>query len=248
MFSQIGLIGLGTMGSNLARNIASRGYRVSVWNRSPEKVTQFIKTYGNESFFGASNIEAFVESLETPRKIIVMLPDGKPTQEVLDRLLLVLDAGDSVMDGANALFRITEINQEKFIQRGIHFLGCGISGGAEGALKGPSLMPGGSYEAWQQFEPILMKIAATDFEGRACVSYMGVKGAGHYVKMLHNGIEYAEMQSLAEAYDLLKSAYCLSHAEIVSIFRTWSKGPLRSYLLETLVDILEKKRAGKPAL
>lgn len=244
MSSTIGLIGLGTMGKALARNIASKGFRVSVWNRTTEKTTEFILKYGNEFLSAAENFESFVEGLESPRKIILMLPDGAPTEEILRRLAPALDEGDCVMDGANALFRLTELHQKQLLEKGVNFLGTGVSGGEEGALHGPSLMPGGSHEAWQSFEPILMAIAAEDFDGKACAAYMGGGGAGHYVKMVHNGIEYAEMQALAEAYDLLKNIYHISNLEIAQIFTRWKEGPLESYLVNVAVEVLKKQEDG----
>ena len=248
MASHIGIMGLGTMGSALARNIASRGYKVSVWNRSHDKVTDFISKYGDQSFYGAEHIEDFVESLEKPRKIIMLVPAGTATEEALQNVLRALEEGDSVMDGGNAYFKDTERFQSQLKEQGVIFLGCGVSGGEQGALYGPSLMPGGEREAYQHFEEILSKIAAEDFEGKACVSYMGEKSAGHYVKMVHNGIEYAEMQMLAEAYDLLKRLYKLSQEEILQIFRRFDEGPLSSFLTHITLDVLEKKDGDKPLL
>lgn len=248
MAAHIGLIGLGTMGKALARNIASKGFKMSVWNRTAETTSEFILKHGNEFLTASENFEDFVESLEKPRRIIMMLPDGKPTEEVLGKLLPALEEGDSVMDGANALFRLSEMHQKQLLEKGIHFLATGISGGEEGALHGPSIMPGGSHEAWQAFEPVLMAIAAEDFNGKACVSYMGGGGAGHYVKMVHNGIEYAEMQALAEAYDLLKRSYQISNAEVAKIFETWKQGPLDSFLMEAAIAVLKKEENGHSLL
>lgn len=246
--SKLGLIGLGTMGKALSRNLASRGYRVSLWNRTTEKITDFVKEFGEEQFYAPTSFEDFIESLERPRKIIVMLPANKPSQEMFSRLAMVLEPGDCVMDGANAVFKVTEINQRHFAEAEIQFLGAGISGGEEGALKGPSIMPGGSVQAWESFEKILHDIAAEDFSGGRCVAYMGKSGAGHYVKMVHNGIEYAEMQALAEAYELLRQLYKLPHEEIAEIFKRWNAGPLASYLTEISVDVLQKKEDGKDLL
>lgn len=248
MSPSIGLIGLGTMGKALARNIASKGFKVSVWNRTTEKTTNFILNYGSEFLTASENFESFVEGLERPRKIILMLPDGKPTEEILSKLIPALEEGDCVMDGANALFRMTEIHQKQLLEKGVHFLGTGVSGGEEGALHGPSLMPGGSHEAWQAFEPVLQAIAAEDLNGKACVAYMGGGGAGHYVKMVHNGIEYAEMQALAEAYDMLRNIYQLSAGEIAQIFTQWKEGPLESFLIDIAVEVLKKQEEGKPLL
>ncbi len=248
MASHIGIMGLGTMGSALARNVASRGYKVSVWNRSHEKVTEFITKYGDQSFYGAEHIEDFVESLDAPRKIILLVPAGAATEDALQNVVRALSEGDCIMDGGNAYFKDTERFQNQLKEQGIVFLGCGVSGGEEGALYGPSLMPGGERQAFEYFEEILGKIAAEDFSGKACVAYMGKAGAGHYVKMVHNGIEYAEMQMLAEAYDLLKRIYKLPHDEITEIFRGFDQGPLDSFLTHIAVDVLEKKEGATPLL
>lgn len=248
MVSHIGIMGLGTMGSALARNIASRGYRVSVWNRTNEKVTDFIAKYGDQSFYGAQHIEDFVESLEKPRKIILLVPAGAATEDAIQNVVRALDEGDSIMDGGNAYFKDTERFQTQLKEQGIIFLGCGVSGGEEGALYGPSLMPGGDRKAFEYFEEILGKISAEDFEGKACVAYMGKAGAGHYVKMIHNGIEYAEMQMLAEAYDLLKRIYKIPHEELTEVFRTFDQGKLDSFLTHILLDVLEKREGTVPLL
>ncbi len=243
MSSQLGLMGLGTMGSALARNLASRGFHVSVWNRSPEKTEDFIRHFGESGFTGSPSLEEFVESLEKPRKIILMVPAGGPVEELLQDLLPLLELGDAVMDGGNEHFRDTERFQESYITKGVLLLGCGISGGEEGALKGPSLMPGGDPQAWESFRPFLEAIAAEDFFGKACVSYMGKGGAGHFVKMIHNGIEYAEMQMLAEIYDVLKNLFRLSNDEIAEVFNDWNESELNSYLLQASVDVLKQKEA-----
>lgn len=248
MSSQVGLIGLGTMGSALARNLASRGFRVSVWNRTREKVTEFIKNFGDESFYGSENFEDFLESLDKPRRVIIMVPSGKPTLEVLEQLKNTLQEGDCIMDGGNSFYKDSEAAIKELLQHGIYFLGTGISGGEKGALKGPSIMPGGNREAWEEFEPLLMAISAEDFQGKACVAYMGTGGAGHFVKMVHNGIEYAEMQMLAEAYDLLKNLYKLRNEEIAEIFEKWNEGGLASFLTEISVEVLRKEENGKSLL
>ncbi len=248
MSSQVGLIGLGTMGAALAQNIASRGFKVSVWNRSYEKVTDFVKKHGDEKFYAPENFEDFIESIEQPRKIIMLVPAGKATKDVLEKLGPVLEKGDVVMDGGNALFRVTESYQNQLLKKDIRLLGVGISGGEDGALHGPSIMPGGDKEAWDIFEPILSAIAAEDFNHKACVSYMGKGGAGHYVKMVHNGIEYAEMQMLAEAYDILTKLYKVQPLEIAEIFKKWSEGRLSSFLVDISVDVLQKEEGGRPLL
>ena len=244
----LGLIGLGVMGKALARNIASHGFTVSVWNRSYDKIPAFVQEFGEDSFYAPKDFEDFVESLEKPRKVILMVPAGPATQAVIDQLLPVLEPGDCIMDGGNAHFKETEALQAQLSAKGLHFLGCGVSGGEEGALRGPSIMPGGNPEAWEAFEDVLKAIAAEDFSGKSCVSYMGHGGAGHYVKMVHNGIEYAEMQMLAEAYELLKALYKLSHDEIADIFAQWNEGRLASFLVEISVDILRRKEDGQDLL
>jgi 6-phosphogluconate dehydrogenase len=248
MSSQVGLIGLGTMGTSLARNIASRSYKVSVWNRTYEKVTAFVDEFGDESFYAPKNFEDFINSLETPRRIIVLLPAGEATEKTLEQLAGVLDKGDAVLDGANQHFMESQVFQEMMAAKGINLLSCGISGGEEGALKGPSMMPGGPRKGWELFEPILSASAATDFSGGSCVAYMGSQGAGHYVKMVHNGIEYAEMQMLAESYKLLHDVYRLGHEEIADIYEKWNQGALGSYLTEISVEVLRKKEDGKDLL
>ena len=175
--------------------------QISVWNRTREKIAEFYANWPNENFYLPTSFEDFIESLEKPRKIILMVPAGEPMNEVMGTLIGFLEAGDTVMDGGNSHFRDTEIFQRELSPKGVNFLGTGISGGEIGALKGPSIMPGGTKEAWQAFEPILNAISAEDFSGKACVSYMGSAGAGHYVKMIHNGIEYAELEMISEAYD-----------------------------------------------
>ncbi len=241
MKSSVGLIGLGTMGAALARNIASRGVQISVWNRSRDKMAEFAEKFSNENFCIPSDFEEFIESLDKPRKIILMVPAGDAMNSVMNTLLGFLEAGDTVMDGGNSHFRDTEIYQRELSAKGINFLGTGISGGEIGALKGPSIMPGGSKEAWQAFEPILNAISAEDFSGKACVSYMGSAGAGHYVKMIHNGIEYAELEMISEAYDFFHSIYRLKNDEIADIFSKWNDGKLSSYLTDITVNVLRQK-------
>ncbi len=236
------------MGAALARNLASRGFTVSLWNRTYEKIPQFADKYGRENFYVPESFEDFVESLEWPRKIILMVPAGEATQATLKQLAPVLSEEDVIMDAGNAIFRVTEVFQEQLATRKIHLLGVGVSGGEEGALNGPSIMPGGDRVAWEEFQPILTAIAAEDFEGKPCVAYMGNGGAGHYVKMVHNGIEYAEMQMLAEAYDLLRNLYKLDHEEIAEIFADWNEGRLNSYLTEISVEVLRKEEDGTPLL
>jgi 6-phosphogluconate dehydrogenase len=219
-----------------------------VWNRTQEKVRDFVKKFPSDQFYASENFEDFLESLEKPRLIIVMVPAGPAVEEVLDQLKATLRKDDCVLEGGNSFFKDTEAAQEQFAGLGVHYLGTGISGGEEGALKGPSFMPGGDKEAWDYFTPFLEAIAATDFDGHACTAYMGSGGAGHYVKMVHNAIEYAEMQVLAEAYDFLKSIYELEQDEILEIFKNWQKGELSGFLLDTAVEVLAKKEDKKPLL
>ncbi len=248
MRCDLGLIGLGTMGKALARNLASHGMRVSLWNRTYERIINFVDEFGADSFYAPKDFKDFINNLKAPRKIIIMLPAGEPTQVMLNRLTDMLDEGDAVLDGANQYFRDSQAYQEMMDKKGINLLGCGISGGEEGALLGPSIMPGGSKKAWLLFEEILTSIAAKDFNGQACVSYMGKGGAGHYVKMVHNGIEYGEMQALAEVFAILQGFYGCRYDEIANIFEEWNQGPLSSFLLEVSIDVLRKKEEGKHIL
>lgn len=241
MKSTLGLIGLGTMGAALARNIANKGFRVSLWNRHKEKTAELADKFPNENFYIPNDFEDFMESLEKPRKIIVMVPAGDALNGVMETLSQFLEARDTVMDGGNSHFRDTEIIQRELAPKGIHFLGAGISGGEAGALTGPSIMPGGSEKAWKSMEAILSSIAAEDFTGRACVSYMGNAGAGHYVKMVHNGIEYAEMEMISEVYDFFHTVYKLKNAEIAEFFESWNKGRLDSYLTTITSKVLRQK-------
>jgi len=246
--SDIGIMGLGTMGTALAENAASKGIAVSVWNRTTEKAEQFAQKHPDWKIHAARDFEDFLESLEKPRRIIVMLPAGDATNEAMTRLKNALDEGDSVLDGANAFFKDTESFQADFMERGIHYLGTGISGGEEGARKGPSMMPGGTHYAWELWKPFLEAISARDFSGGPCVAYMGRGGAGHYVKMVHNGIEYAEMEVLAETFDLLHRGRGDSYVQVAEIFKRYAQGPLASFLVDTSVQVLEKHEDGKPLL
>jgi len=248
MPSNLGLIGLGTMGKAFARNLASRGFTLSLWNRTQERITDFVSDFGDEFFYEPSSFEDFINSLEAPRKIVVFLPAGEATESTLKQLSELLDKGDVIMDAANQHFLESQYFQDMLSEKGVHLLSCGVSGGEEGALKGPSMMPGGSNEAWELFKPILVPAAAEDFSGGACVAYMGERGAGHYVKMVHNGIEYAEMQMLAEAYKILKEVFRLPHDEIADIFEGWARGPLGSFLVDISVDVLRKKEDGQDLL
>ncbi len=240
----VGMIGLAVMGSNLARNIESRGFPVAVFNRSGDVTKEFMSKFGAKDgkptgFVASYSMEEFVKSMAAPRQIFIMIKAGSSTDAVIDQLAPLLDKGDIVIDGGNAYFKDTVRREEKLKAMGLNFLGIGISGGEEGALKGPSLMPGGPRDAWQIVAPLLEKIAA-QADG-ACTNYVGPDGAGHFVKMVHNGIEYGDMQLIAEAYDILRSVVGCKPEELKSIFEKWNQGPLASYLIEITAKIFAKK-------
>ncbi|WP_227937739.1 NADP-dependent phosphogluconate dehydrogenase [Alkalihalobacillus deserti] len=245
---QIGVIGLAVMGKNLALNIESRGYSVAVYNRSFEKTEEFLKVEAaGKNFVGASSIEEFVNSLEKPRKILLMVKAGGATDATIDSLKPFLEKGDILIDGGNTLFEDTIRRNKELEETGIHFIGTGVSGGEEGALKGPSIMPGGQKEAYKLVEPIFKAISAK-VEGDACCTYIGPNGAGHYVKMVHNGIEYGDMQLISEAYFIMKQVLGLNPQELHEVFAEWNKGELDSYLIEITADIFTKvdDETGKP--
>ena len=245
--ANIGVIGLAVMGSNLARNLASReGNTVAVFNRSYEKTETLVTEHPEAGFVPAKTYADFAESLSTPRTAIIMVQAGRATDAVIDELVKVFEPGDIIVDGGNALFTDT-IRREKAVRAtGINFVGAGISGGEEGALLGPSIMPGGSAEAWVTLGPILKSIAAVA-EGEPCVTHVGTDGAGHFVKMIHNGIEYADMQLIAEAYDLIRRGTGKSPAEIADIFAEWNRGELESYLIEITAEVLRQTDADTGA-
>lgn len=239
--AHIGVVGLAVMGSNLARNFARNGNTVAVYNRSPEKTYALIEAHGNEgNFIPSESIADFVASLERPRKAIIMVQAGKATDAVIDQLADAMDDGDIIIDGGNALFTDTIRREKEVAERGKHFVGAGISGGEEGALNGPSIMPGGPAESWETLGPILESIAAK-VDGTPCVTHIGPDGAGHFVKMVHNGIEYADMQVIGEAYQLLRYGAGLEPAEIAKIFKEWNSGDLDSYLIEITAEVLAQK-------
>lgn len=248
MGSEIGVTGLAVMGQNLARNIARRGFAVAVHNRSESRTEQLVDHYGDEGdFTPAITIEEFVTALDRPRRIILMVKAGKPVDAVIDELVPLLDRGDILIDGGNSNFEDTRRRGTELAEHGLHFLGTGISGGEEGALHGPSIMPGGPADAYDLVAPILTTIAA-QVDGTPCCARIGPDGAGHYVKMAHNGIEYADMQLIAEAYDLLTSAAGLSAPEIAHTFSQWNEGDLESFLIETTAKVLAHTDAttGRP--
>lgn len=246
--ANIAVVGLAVMGSNLARNLASReGNTVAVYNRTTAKTDALLEAHPEAGFVKAATMQELADSLQRPRTAVIMVKAGKPTDAVIDELVSVFEPGDIIVDGGNALFTDTIRREETVRATGIHFVGCGISGGEEGALNGPSLMPGGTAESYETLGPILRTIAAVA-EGEPCVTHIGTDGAGHFVKMIHNGIEYADMQLIAEAYDLIRHATGKSPAEIAEIFEEWNRGELESYLIEITAEVLRQTDAdtGKP--
>ncbi|MGH8868621.1 MAG: NADP-dependent phosphogluconate dehydrogenase [Actinomycetes bacterium] len=236
--AQIGVTGLATMGRNLARNLARHGYTVAVHNRTYAKTRALVDEFGDEgTFVPAETVEELVASLERPRRVLVMVKAGAPTDAVIEELVPLLEKGDVVVDGGNAHYEDTRRRESSLREQGLHFVGTGVSGGEEGALHGPSIMPGGSAEAYESLAPMLASIAA-QVDGTPCTTHVGPDGAGHFVKMVHNGIEYADMQLIAEAYDLLRHALGIEPREIADIFRTWNEGDLESYLIEITADVL----------
>ena len=246
--ANIGVVGLAVMGSNLARNLASReGNTVAVFNRSPERTRLLVSEHPEANFIASETIDDFVASLAKPRTAIIMVQAGAGTDAVINQLAERFEPGDIIVDGGNALFTDTIRREQAVSASGVHFVGAGISGGEEGALKGPSIMPGGSAESYKTLGPILSSIAAVA-EGEPCVTHVGTDGAGHFVKMIHNGIEYADMQLIAEAFDILRNAGGFTPAEIADIFTEWNKGELESYLIEITAEVLKQvdAKTGKP--
>ena len=237
----IALIGLGVMGQSLARNIASKGFKVLTYNRTTETAEKFIEEYGNENLGYEKELKDLVAKLERPRRIIVMVKAGGAVDAVIKELEPLLEKGDVIIDAGNSLYTDSIRRTKELEEKGLHFVGMGVSGGEEGALRGPSIMPGGSKESWEALSPILKKIAAKDFSGEPCVTHVGADGAGHYVKMVHNGIEYGVMQMMAEAYQMLKEIYGLTPPQIAEIFKKYNEGRLKSYLFEISIPILEEK-------
>ncbi|WP_042203213.1 NADP-dependent phosphogluconate dehydrogenase [Paenibacillus camerounensis] len=244
---QIGVVGLAVMGKNLAMNMESKGFSVAVYNRSSEKTNELLAEAAGKNFVGAYSVEEFVQSLELPRKIMIMVKAGKPTDDTIQQLVPFLSPGDILIDGGNAFFPDTQRRNKELHAQGFRFIGAGVSGGEEGALKGPAIMPGGQQDAYELVEPILTAISAK-VDGDPCSTYIGPDGAGHYVKMVHNGIEYGDMQLIGEAYQLLKDVLGLDTAELHEIFAEWNRGELSSYLIEITADIFAKAdpETGKP--
>jgi len=245
--AQFGVIGLGVMGENLALNIEEHGTPVAVWNLESDWVDRFVNENSSRHIVGTKTFEEFTRALSRPRRILMMIKAGAPVDQTLEKLAPHLAAGDIVIDGGNSYFKDTQRREAKYRGSGLNFFGMGVSGGEEGARHGPSLMPGGAREAYEHMRPILESIAAKTDSG-ACVTYVGPDGAGHFVKMVHNGIEYGDMQLIAEAYDILRSALGLSAGEIAEVFAEWNRGPLESYLIEITSQILTANdpETGKP--
>ncbi|MFJ7746090.1 NADP-dependent phosphogluconate dehydrogenase [Peribacillus sp. NPDC097295] len=244
---QIGVIGLAVMGKNLAFNIESRGYSISVYNRSAAKTDEMMEEAAGKNVVPAYTLPEFVNSLEKPRKILLMVKAGAATDATIEQLKPLLEKGDIVIDGGNTFYKDTQRRNEELSELGIHFIGTGVSGGEEGALTGPSIMPSGQKEAYDLVAPILKDISAK-VDGDACCTYIGPDGAGHYVKMVHNGIEYGDMQLISESYFLLKNLLGLSAEEFHDVFTDWNKGELDSYLIEITADIFKRydEETGKP--
>jgi 6-phosphogluconate dehydrogenase len=235
----MGVVGLGVMGANLARNVESKGFPVAGYDLDPTKAAAFVAAAGAAAkVTTVDSPQALMAALERPRRILTMVPAGKPVDSVIAMLKPHLESGDILIDGGNSYFLDTDRRSEELASAGFHFVGAGVSGGEEGALRGPAIMPGGSKEAWEALAPILTAIAAKADDGEPCVGHMGPRGAGHYVKMVHNGIEYGDMQLIAEAYDLLHRGAGLSAQELSEIFAEWNRGDLKSYLIEITAEIL----------
>lgn len=239
--AQIGLIGLAVMGANLARNIARNQHSIVVFNRTISKTVEFINNFGNEYLTGAKDLAEFVSQIKRPRKIMIMVQAGQAVDMVIEQLKPWLDQDDIIIDCGNSNFHDTQRRYAELNQGGFKFIGCGVSGGEEGALNGPSLMPGGDPGTWEIIKPILTDIAAKDFQNEPCVTYIGDNGAGHYVKMVHNGIEYGVMQMMAEVYDLMRRTFDLSAPQIAEIFTQYNQGKLNSFLFEIASQVLTRQ-------
>lgn len=239
--NQIGIIGLAVMGRSLALNMADHDYQVAGFNRSYEVTKQMMETWPHQNFHGYATLEEMVASLEKPRRIMMMIKAGKPVDSLLEQLLPLLEKGDIIMDGGNSFFEDT-IRRESYLrEKGIHYFGVGVSGGEDGARFGPSIMPGGDADAYFEIGPILETISAKAEDGKPCCMYIGPNGAGHYVKMVHNGIEYADMQMIAEAFLLLKYAGHMTNPEMAEVFEGWNQGALNSFLIKITGDILRER-------
>ncbi len=247
--SDIGLIGLAVMGENLILNMANKGYTVTAYNRSTEKVSNFVNGRAKGlSIRGAYSLEELVSSLESPRKVMLMVKAGPAVDSVIEQLIPLLDEGDIIIDGGNTHFPDTNRRVAYLKEKGIHFIGTGVSGGEEGALTGPSIMPGGSIEAWPAIKPIFQHISAKVDDGAPCCDWVGEDGAGHFVKMVHNGIEYGDMQLICEAYQIMKELLGFTAEEMHEVFAEWNTGDLDSYLIEISRDIMAYKDEDGEAL
>jgi 6-phosphogluconate dehydrogenase len=245
---EFGIIGMAVMGQNLALNVESKGFPVAVFNRTTARTEEFVAGPAKgKNVVGAKTIEEFVDALKRPRKLMIMVKAGGPVDQVIDEFLPHLDKGDVIIDGGNSFFQDTIRRNKELEKKGFLFIGTGVSGGEEGALHGPSIMPGGQKEAYDLVEPILTKIAA-QVEGEPCCTYLGPNGAGHYVKMVHNGIEYGDMQLIAEAYFIMKHSLNLMAKQLHDVFAEWNEGELNSYLVEITRDIFARKdeETGQP--
>ena len=246
-----GLIGLAVMGENLALNVESRGYSIAVYNRTTEKVDELIAgRAAGKSFVGCHSLEQLVQSLATPRKVMMLVKAGPAVDQLIQQLIPLLSPGDVIIDGGNTHFADTERRTKEVEAAGLLYIGTGVSGGEEGALKGPSLMPGGTQAAWPIVKPIFQAIAAKvgPKDDIPCCEWVGPRGAGHYVKMVHNGIEYGDMQLIAESYDILQNALGLQPAELAEIFTEWNQGELDSFLIEitaTIFKRIDEETGGK---
>src|SRR3954469_5730802 len=249
--ADIGLIGLAVMGENLVLNMESHDYTVAVFNRTTAKVDSFVNGRGKgKNLVGCQTVEALIAALKRPRKIMIMVKAGPPVDEVINELVPLLEPGDILIDGGNTHYPDTTRRTRDLNARGLLFIGTGVSGGEEGALKGPSIMPGGNPEAWPHVKPIFQAIAAKVADGTPCCDWVGPEGAGHFVKMVHNGIEYGDMQLICEAYDVMRRLLGLTPAAMHDVFARWNSGPLDSYLIEIPRDILGfiDPEAGKPMI
>jgi len=242
MQCRIGLVGLGVMGGNLALNMERNGFPVAGYDRDAARTSAFLRgPAAGRQVVGVDSPAALMAALETPRRVLMMVPAGRPVDDAIAHLVPHLQAGDILIDGGNSWFLDTERRNRELAGQGFHYIGTGVSGGEEGALWGPSIMPGGQLEAWEALAPILQAIAAKADDGEPCVDYMGPLGAGHYVKMVHNGIEYGDMQLIAEVYDLLHRGLGISAPELSAIFEEWNRGILKSYLIEITARVLAKR-------
>src|SRR5437588_7776241 len=234
--AQFGIIGLGVMGENLALNVEEHGFSVAVWNLESEWVDRFIQKNNGKHLVGTKTLQDFVKNLARPRAILIMIKAGDPVDMTLEKLAPLLEPGDIAVDGGNSWFKDTQRREKALRQKNLNFFGMGVSGGEDGARHGPSLMPGGAPDAYEHMKAVLQSIGAKTDSG-PCVTYVGPDGAGHFVKMVHNGIEYGDMQLIAEAYDILRKALGLSAAELADTFAEWNRGPLESYLIEITSQI-----------